>query len=183
MSGGRGRPKKPETESLEKMTAMLKDVPGFLKMTEEEHAAVRESLEHSEKIRRLLLKEYGYGQSTPHAHVYKMASTGEPDAELMAADREYREAPQRNRLAGTRAKTESANERAKKICDINAVLVEKIKTSAHYSRHRVARIIHEQWDMVSDGQRLDKETICMRGDGHPAPSVRTIERWLKQQGF
>lgn len=184
----RGRPLGKETLEKLRIEKMMREIPAYLpRLTTEEKAKIEESIEQSEKIRLEILKTYKHGSWTPDQHAYSMASLGDEsfeghEQEVLDDDARYSQKAKRFRAdAGTENKRK-AEIRQRKVMDINKVLIEKLKNGSTYNTHRIATMIHEQWETMKPVHRLAAEdkNLPRRGDGGKPVSIRTIERWLEQ---
>ena len=100
--------------------------------------------------------------------------------ELLSNDELYRVKAARRRKDGGRQTKLKSDRRRDALLAINAVLISKIGTRP-YTRNKVAGMIHDQWNTMTDVQRLQGEpqTMKCRGDGGAIMSAGHIARWLR----
>jgi hypothetical protein len=184
----RGRPLGKVTLEKQRIEKMMRELPAYLpKLTAEEKAELEESFKHSEKIRLDILKTYKHGSWTQDEHAYNMASLGHESFEgyeqkVLDDDAKYKLQAKKIRADAGSENKRKALPRQKKVMEINKALIEKLKNSSTYNTHRIATMIHDQWESMNSVHRLAGESMSMtcRGDGAKQVSVRTIERWLDQ---
>ena len=187
----RGRPPSEVTVEKRMFEESLRHRPtGFKPMIEDEKIFSKNWLESSEKISVEILKIHKHGQSTPNKHAYEMASLGDETLErhesrILAADDYYKNNAKKIRRSAGRAMILKTQPIKLKVIEINQFLIAKIGTTKRYSVHAVATIISNQWFVTTVGQILSNEpkNLERRGEGVKKPSVRTIERWIKDTSF
>ena len=116
-----------------------------------------------------------------------MASLGDESLEgheqkVLDDDARYSQQAKKIRADAGAENQRKAGVRQGKVIEINKALIDKLKKSGTYNTHRIATMIHEQWESMEPVHRLAKEdkSLFRRGDGGKPVVVRTIERWLEQ---
>jgi hypothetical protein len=184
-TSNRGRPPRPETLERRRVEEILRNMPSHIpRLTHQERRALELTIAEMEKTRLELIAASGH--MAPDEHAYAMGSLGDEsmvgfEGEILRDDAFYKQrAKGALHKAGITVRTLS-EARQRKIIEINRVLIAKIGKGSFYTLHRVAEIILTQWDRVLPGQRLAGEpnSLIRRGDGGQCPSLRTLERWLK----
>jgi hypothetical protein len=180
-----GRPPSQATLEKRRVEAMMKNMPEHLpKLTEEEKFKLDESFAHDEKIRKEILRTYKHGITTPDNHAYDMASLGDEslighEQRILEADDTYAYRAKRYREKGAANTKDKNYERREALRGINQNLISRIRPNGRYTLHRVAQLIHDQWESMSPSQKFPgEESLSRRGDGHDRPSVITIGRWI-----
>lgn len=177
------RPKSKKTTEMEALISMLQNIPEQMKMTPAERLEVNASIEQGKRIEELLLREYRTHPTMSNADAYELASVESSNDESSHLQSKYAKNATKWRKMGAKQTAEKSETRARNIVKNNRILIDKIKTTKAYSINKVTKIIHEQWEAVSDAQRLKGEPLSLRrrGDGDPPkPSPRTLRRWIEK---
>lgn len=189
MPKSRGRPPSEATLEKRRVENMLRNMPAHIPpLSGKDLAALNESFAHNESIRQEILKTYKHGKTTPDSHAYSMASLGDEslvghEDKILADDAEYAERAQGFRLKGGKATSDKNAKRRALIREKNECLISRIGSGSRYTLHRVAQMIHSQWESMSAAQRLlGEQDMQCRGDDNAPPSVSTIRRWIGPEG-
>ena len=134
-----------------------------------------------------ILSAYQYSVTTSANHAYTMASIGDESmseeitAKILEEDTRIRAGLKDNPKAGGKSVKTNAAHRAEKICELNKILLERLRPLGPMSLNDVAGKIIREWDLIQPGLQLKGEppTLLARGISGKKPTIKTIGNYIK----
>ena len=184
----RGRPLKAETVESRVVAEKLRNRPSYLPQPSTEKLQDLNNLIASLDVaEQEILLAYKYSVTTSANHAYTMASIGDESmseeitTKVLEKDNRIREALKDNAKEGGKSVKTNATHRAEKICQLNKILLERLKPLGPFSLNYVAGKIIREWDLIQPGSQLKGEppTLLARGILGEKPTTKTIGNYIK----
>ena len=184
----RGRPLKAETVESRVVAEKLRNRPSYLPPPSTEKLQDLNNLIASLDVaEQEILLAYKYSVTTSGSHAYTMASIGDESmteeitTAVLKKDAEIREGLKNNPQAGGKSVKKTAAQRAEKICQLNKILLERLRPLGPLTISDVARKIIREWDLIQLGSLLPGEppTLLARGISGEKPTIKTIGNYIK----
>lgn len=184
----RGRPLKAETVESRLAAENLRHRPSYLPPPSTEKLQDLNNLIASmDDAEQAILSAYKYSVTTSANHAYIMASIGDESmseeitAKVLEKDNRIRAGLKDNPKAGGKSVKTNAAHRAEKICELNRILLERLRPLGPLSLNDVAGKIIREWDAIKPDLRLKGEppTLLARGIGGEKPTIKTIGNYIK----
>ena len=184
----RGRPFKAETLESQTAAENLRNRPARSMLSFNSNQSDLVTLiESMDRAKNEIIKQYKYSHTTSVQHAYDMASLGDEamvgrEETLLDHDKKKRAESGENKQKGGDSVRLTAANRAKELCKINQILLERLKPLGPLSVSDVARKILREWDQVDSATLLTGENKNMRCRGLPGdpPSAKTICTYIKE---
>ncbi len=184
----RGRPLKAETVESRIAAEKLRNRPSHLPPPSTKKLQDLKNLIASMDVaEQAILSAYKYSVTTSSNHAYTMASIGDESmtkeitSRVIEQDNRIRKGLTDNPKEGGKAVKTNAIHRAEKICQLNKILLERLRPLGPLSLSDVAKKIFREWDTVRPELRLEGEppTLSARGIGGKKPTIKTIGNYIK----
>lgn len=165
----RGRPKKPLSEELARVDALLNNIPLHVKKLDvAEQFKLKQDILKNEQIEKGIYKTYGVGSYVSKKLALEMESVGDEgskgfEKEILDQFREAQEALKSSRLMGASKTKENALNRAYAVWGKNLELYEEV-TNNETSLDLAVKLILRTWDI--------------KGDGGKPPAINTLKKWM-----
>jgi len=184
----RGRPLKPETLESKKAAENMLNRPAWsTQISTTKQAELNELISSMDRAEKEIIAQYKYSQTTSVQHAYAMASLGDEsmndfEEALLKRNKRKRSESSESKKMGADAVKKMAAARACELCQINKILLERLKPLGPLSMSDVAKKILKDWDHLDPSSLLLGEPRTLRCRGLPGkpPSAKTIASYIKK---